>query len=199
MNKYERSHVYGSSPFLIFYFIAVIVLYAWFNVYGAGNIGGVTFFAFISIASLPLMLMAKTIYFGYGGKNKFETFIVAFLLTVVISLIFGLTGVFAVYGSEILISAILAAFSEELLIRGVLYPIFTRSTGSMFLSAIASSSVWAVLHTVVYGFSVFMILNFIIIGLILSWAMERSQSLDVPIAIHLLINIAAVIGGGYLV
>ena len=83
----------------------------------------------------------------------------------------------------------MAAIAEEFFARGLVYPFMSRLTGSHVFAAFFASSLWAVLHVVAYGFNIIILTQIMCVGLILAYVMEKSQSLDVPILVHLANNL----------
>jgi len=83
---------------------------------------------------------------------------------------------------------LVAPVTEELLIRGFLFRGIERSrlgpAGAIVLSALG----WAALHT---QYDLFGIFTIVLGGLLLGYARLRSQSLYVPIAMHIVQNIVA--------
>ncbi|MEH6457121.1 MAG: type II CAAX endopeptidase family protein [Cocleimonas sp.] len=84
--------------------------------------------------------------------------------------------------------AVGAPFFEEFLFRGFLLEGLSRSKLGMIGAIILTSASWAVIH-VQYGW--FEIISIFLIGIVLCIAKIKSKSLYVPIAMHMLMNLAA--------
>lgn len=87
--------------------------------------------------------------------------------------------------------AVGAPFFEEFLFRGFLLESMARSPLGVIGATLLTSAAWAVIH-VQYGW--FEIISIFFIGILLSIAKLKTQSLYVPIAMHMLMNLAASIG-----
>ncbi len=85
---------------------------------------------------------------------------------------------------------IAAPFFEEILFRGFLFEGLQRSSLGIISTAIITSAVWASIH-LQYGLYEIVIIFFI--GLLLSYAKIKSQSLYIPIAMHILMNLVATV------
>ncbi|RTZ63889.1 MAG: hypothetical protein DSZ29_06320 [Aquificaceae bacterium] len=83
---------------------------------------------------------------------------------------------------------IAAPFFEEILFRGFLFEGLRRSSLGLMLTAIITSALWAGIH-LQYGLYEIVLIFFI--GLLLSYAKTKSQSLYIPIAMHVLMNLLA--------
>jgi len=81
-----------------------------------------------------------------------------------------------------------APFFEEILFRGFLFEGLRHSSVGLIPTAIITSALWASIH-LQYGLYEIVIIFFV--GLLLSYAKVKSQSLYVPIAMHLLMNLVA--------
>lgn len=84
-----------------------------------------------------------------------------------------------------------APFFEEFLFRGFMLEGMARSRLGLTGAVIITSAIWAVIH-MQYGW--FEIISIFFIGIILCIAKIKSKSLYVPIAMHMLMNLAASIG-----
>ena len=88
--------------------------------------------------------------------------------------------------STLLMAGAVIPFAEELFFRGVLYGWLGRRYG-MWIGIAVSALVFAIAHAdIAIGVS-----N-LILGLVLAWAYERSQSLWVPVTLHAVNNSLAV-------
>jgi membrane protease YdiL (CAAX protease family) len=88
--------------------------------------------------------------------------------------------------STLLMAGAMIPFAEELFFRGVLYGWLRRRFG-MWIGIVASALVFAIAHgDIAIGIS-----N-LILGFVLAWIYERSQSLWVPVAVHAVNNSLAV-------
>lgn len=83
---------------------------------------------------------------------------------------------------------IAAPFFEEILFRGFLFEGLQRSALGLIPTAIITSAIWASIH-LQYGLYEIVLIFFI--GLLLSYAKVKSQSLYIPIAMHVLMNLVA--------
>ena len=83
-------------------------------------------------------------------------------------------------------AGMLVPFAEELFFRGVLYG-WLRRRYTFWIAAAVSALVFAIAHAdIAIG------LSNLILGLVLAWVYERSQSLWVPVAVHAVNNSLAV-------
>ncbi len=87
--------------------------------------------------------------------------------------------------------SVAAPFFEEFLFRGFLLEGMARSKIGLTGAVIITSAIWAVIH-MQYGW--FEIISIFFIGILLCLAKIKSKSLYVPIAMHMLMNLAASIG-----
>ena len=87
--------------------------------------------------------------------------------------------------------SVAAPFFEEFLFRGFLLEGMARSRLGLTGAVIITSAIWAVIH-MQYGW--FEIISIFFIGILLCVAKIKSKSLYVPIAMHMLMNLAASIG-----
>lgn len=87
--------------------------------------------------------------------------------------------------------SVAAPFFEEFLFRGFLLEGMARSKLGLSGSIIITSAAWAIIH-MQYGW--FEIISIFFIGILLCIAKVKSKSLYVPIAMHMLMNLAASIG-----
>ncbi len=83
---------------------------------------------------------------------------------------------------------VLAPFAEELFFRGLIYDWF-RQRWSFWVSALISSAWFALGHIDSIGVAV----SGFIMGVVIAWAYERTKSLWMAIAIHIITNSTAVI------
>ena len=89
--------------------------------------------------------------------------------------------------STLLMVGVLIPFSEELFFRGVLYGWLRRRYG-LWIGVAVSALLFAIAHAdIAVGVS-----N-LILGLVLAWLYEHSQSLWVPVAVHAVNNSLAVV------
>ncbi|MGK0269688.1 MAG: membrane protease YdiL (CAAX protease family) [Cocleimonas sp.] len=87
--------------------------------------------------------------------------------------------------------SVAAPFFEEFLFRGFLLEGLSRSRLGVTGSIILTSAAWAVIH-MQYGW--FEIISIFFIGIVLCIAKIKTKSLYVPVAMHMLMNLAASIG-----
>lgn len=80
---------------------------------------------------------------------------------------------------------LLAPVAEELLFRGFLFGAMSRSPLGAAVAAIASSALWAALHT---GHTALARLHLFAAGLLLCWVVRRTGSVRVAIWCHVLFN-----------
>ncbi len=85
---------------------------------------------------------------------------------------------------------IAAPFFEEILFRGFLFEGLRHSSLGFIGTAILTSALWAGIH-LQYGLYEIVIIFFV--GLILAYAKAKTGSLYIPIAMHSLMNFAAVV------
>ena len=83
------------------------------------------------------------------------------------------------------IIAIGAPISEEFLFRGFMLPALARSRIGFFGAAVITTLLWMALH---FTYSIFGLIEIVMIGLLLSWAVRKTGSLWAPIAIHAINN-----------
>ena len=83
---------------------------------------------------------------------------------------------------------IAAPFFEEILFRGFLFEGLQRSALGIIPTAIITSALWASIH-LQYGLYEIVLIFFV--GLLLSYAKVKSQSLYIPIVMHVLMNLVA--------
>jgi membrane protease YdiL (CAAX protease family) len=83
---------------------------------------------------------------------------------------------------------LVAPVTEELFVRGFLFQGVVRSRLGPVGAIVLSSLAWAVMHT---QYDLFGIGTIVLGGLLLGYARLRSQSLYVPIAMHIVQNIVA--------
>jgi hypothetical protein len=100
-------------------------------------------------------------------------------------------------GLFVLAVCIGAPIAEELLFRGFLLPALARSRLGFWGAAVVSTLGWTGLHA---GYSVFGLVEVLLIGLYLCWVFRASGNLWVAIAVHTIYNSAltAVLIGGFL-
>lgn len=87
--------------------------------------------------------------------------------------------------------SVAAPFFEEFLFRGFLLEGLSRSRLGIIGATLITSASWAVIH-MQYGW--FEIISIFFIGILLCVAKFKTKSLYVPIAMHMLMNLAASIG-----
>jgi len=83
---------------------------------------------------------------------------------------------------------IAAPFFEEILFRGFLFEGLQHSSVGLISTAMITSALWASIH-LQYGLYEIVLIFFV--GLLLSYAKVKSQSLYIPIAMHVLMNLIA--------
>jgi len=93
------------------------------------------------------------------------------------------------YGALIMLIGVgvLAPIAEELFFRGLIYD-WCRQRWGLWVSALLSSSWFAIGHIDAVGVAV----SSFIMGIVLAWAYERTKSLWLAIAIHIITNSTAV-------
>lgn len=91
------------------------------------------------------------------------------------------------FAKVFLVMAILPAVSEETLFRGVVQPILGKATRSPHLAVIVTAFFFSLMHQQFYSF-----LSIFALGIVLGYLKEWSQSLWVPILMHLINNGAIV-------
>jgi membrane protease YdiL (CAAX protease family) len=93
------------------------------------------------------------------------------------------------YGALIMLIGVgvLAPIAEELFFRGLIYN-WGRQRWGLWVSALFSSAWFALGHIDSIGVAV----SSFIIGVVLAWAYERTKSLWLTIAIHIITNSTAV-------
>jgi membrane protease YdiL (CAAX protease family) len=94
------------------------------------------------------------------------------------------------YGALIMLIGVgvLAPIAEELFFRGLIYD-WCRQRWGLWVSALLSSAWFAIGHIDSIGVAV----SSFIMGVVLAWAYERTKSLWLTIAIHIITNSTAVI------
>jgi len=186
--SYEEKHIYGVSAVGTGLTLVLFLFsYAWAGIFNLGDQAGIDFFAFIFIASLVGIMSLRTLQIGYMGAEEKATYIMfGFLASAVLSIIFG--AFTSIYAVSIVFSAILAAIAEEFFTRGFLYPFFTRFFNPA-MGLLFSNTIWTVLHYVVYGSQPLALMYVFLNGIIMTAVMEKTQSLDGPILIHLANNL----------
>lgn len=85
----------------------------------------------------------------------------------------------------LLVIAVGAPLSEELLFRGFLFSGLAKSRLGLWGTAILTSAAWTALHA---GYSVFGLIEVLMIGLYFSWLLIRTGSLWVTIFCHAVYN-----------
>lgn len=85
----------------------------------------------------------------------------------------------------LLVIAVGAPLSEELLFRGFLFSGLSKSRLGLWGTAILTSLAWTALHA---GYSIFGLLEVLMIGLYFSWLLIRTGSLWVTIFCHAVYN-----------
>jgi len=83
---------------------------------------------------------------------------------------------------------ILAPISEELFFRGLIYTWFRQRTG-IWVSALLSSAWFALGHIDSLG----VVVSSFMMGVVIAWVYERTKSLWLPIAIHVITNSVSVL------
>lgn len=188
---YEGQHVYGVSGLLFLYFFFAIFVWAWAGTWGYTGFAGIDLFVIVLVLSAISSRFFRTLQIGFVGRDRMKWLMVGFMGLTVIMLGFQFSTMMTIYGQEIMLSGMMAAVTEEVFARGFLYPMMMRATKNFFLAAFISSFTWAILHHVAYAGDPMMIAYFIVAGFVLAAVMEKAQSLDVPILIHLLTNVLA--------
>jgi len=186
----EKYNVYGVSGLGLGLSLTLFIfIYAWSGVFSGGAVdSAVSFFSFIFISALVASLALRTIQVGYAGTERGIVLLYGLAGSFAISMIVGV-----VFGSVVymtVLSALMAAIAEEVFARGFIYPFFTRLTANKAVGAMFSVGLWMLLHTVAYGGNISAYIFIFFNGLLMTWCMEKAQSLDVPILIHLLNNLA---------
>lgn len=193
MSDTERYHIYGGSGLLAFYFIIAAVIWITSGASGEEVSAAIDYYAILFFIAAISVGVFRTIRFGYPGREKGLGFVIGFMGAVMVMVIFnvflGLSFVL-----ENMLVGVMAAFAEELFCRGFVYPILMRWSGDFVVSAGGSSLVWAVLHVFSYGWNWTILIYLMCTGFVYAAAMEKAQSLDVPITVHLLNNVIVALG-----
>jgi len=84
-----------------------------------------------------------------------------------------------------------APFFEEILFRGYLFEGIKRTFAGSIGAVLITSSTWAIIHLQYQAYEIFTIF---IIGVVMAVAKLKTNSLYVPIAMHMLMNLTASIG-----
>lgn len=194
----ESKHIYGVSALALGGFLTLFLfIYAWTGIFSGGTVTGATsFYNLMFVGSLLGIISLKTVNIGYTGENRGGYLLYGMGGSFALSMIFGFLGASTLF-YNMLLTTLMAAIAEEFMTRGFLYPFFTRLRNQKVLGAFISTSLWVVLHTVVYGSNLIALVYLFANGLLMTYVMEKSQSLDVPLAIHLLNNlfVGLILGG----
>lgn len=93
------------------------------------------------------------------------------------------------FAGAFFIMAILPAVGEEFMFRGVVQPLMKRAFGNTHMAIWITAFLFAMLHQQVYAF-----LSIMALGVVLSYLKEWSQSIWVPVIMHLVNNGAIILG-----
>ena len=88
----------------------------------------------------------------------------------------------AAIGMTVLLACLIGPIAEELFFRGVVYAAIRQRT-SRAIAMLTSGAVFSLIHTNLLGF-----LPIMILGCVLAYLYERTGSLTVPLAVHILHN-----------
>lgn len=86
-----------------------------------------------------------------------------------------------------LFAAIFGPIAEEIFFRGFMYPALKKKWG-MAVSILVTSVIFSLLHTHIVGF-----LPIMALGILLAYIYEKTGSLLVPVAIHMIHNVGMVV------